>query len=113
MYGVIPIIVEDPQTRLEPVIDTSEEFAPEQPAKIAVHEKNGRPMTYTLAVVDEGLLDHRQIFIGLLVMTLFVPCMSNTMILGRIVGWLKTVFIFALVTIIALCVGIGINMLLQ
>lgn len=56
MYGVIPIGVEDPQTRLEPAIETAREFVPEQPATIGVHEKNGRPMTYTVAVVDEGLL---------------------------------------------------------
>jgi uncharacterized protein YfaS (alpha-2-macroglobulin family) len=56
MYGVIPIGVEDPQTRLGPTIETAEEFVPEEPATVTVHEKNGRPMTYTVAVVDEGLL---------------------------------------------------------
>jgi uncharacterized protein YfaS (alpha-2-macroglobulin family) len=56
MYGVIPIGVEDPQTRLAPAIETADVFVPEQPATVSVHEKNGRPMTYTMAVVDEGLL---------------------------------------------------------
>jgi uncharacterized protein YfaS (alpha-2-macroglobulin family) len=56
MYGVIPIGVEDPRTRLEPVVETAETFVPEAPATVKVHEKNGRPMTYTVAVVDEGLL---------------------------------------------------------
>lgn len=56
MYGVIPIAVEDPGTRLQPVIEASAEFEPESTAGIVVREQQGRPMTYTLAVVDEGLL---------------------------------------------------------
>ncbi|MFW5775566.1 MAG: alpha-2-macroglobulin family protein, partial [Chitinivibrionales bacterium] len=57
MYGVIPIQVVDPQTRLKPVLKAPDEFTPETKAKISVSEDNGRPMTYTIAVVDEGLLD--------------------------------------------------------
>ena len=30
---------------------------PESTASISVREKEGKPMTYTLAIVDEGLLD--------------------------------------------------------
>jgi uncharacterized protein YfaS (alpha-2-macroglobulin family) len=56
LYGVTPVKVLDPETRLHPVVETAEVFAPETPAKIAVREASGRPMTYTLAVVDEGLL---------------------------------------------------------
>ena len=57
MYGVIPVKVLDPGTRLDPVIETAEVFKPEQEAQIKIREKNGKPMTYTVAVVDEGLLD--------------------------------------------------------
>lgn len=57
MYGVIPIAIEDPARRLEPIISASETFAPESVARITVKEKNRRGMAYTLAVVDEGLLD--------------------------------------------------------
>ncbi|HEY4799559.1 MAG TPA: alpha-2-macroglobulin family protein, partial [Bacteroidia bacterium] len=57
MYGVIPIQIEDPNTHLRPVIQTAEVFRPEEKASISVSEENGKPMTYTLAVVDEGLLD--------------------------------------------------------
>lgn len=57
LYGVIPIIVEDPATLLNPVIETAEVFKPEQKTQITVKEKSGKAMTYTLAVVDEGLLD--------------------------------------------------------
>lgn len=56
MYGVIPIPVENPDSRLEPVIIAPEVLRPEQIAHISVEEKNGKAMTYTLAVVDEGLL---------------------------------------------------------
>ncbi|WP_148898750.1 alpha-2-macroglobulin family protein [Fodinibius salinus] len=57
MYGVIPISVEDPATKIEPIVDLPSELRPETTANINVSEKNGRPMTYTVAVVDEGLLD--------------------------------------------------------
>jgi len=57
MYGVIPLSVYDPQTKLSPVINTAATFAPEEPVSIQVSEKNGKEMAYTLAVVDEGLLD--------------------------------------------------------
>ncbi len=56
MYGVIPIPVENPESRLAPIITAPEVFRPESKAKITVKEKNGKKMTYTLAVVDEGLL---------------------------------------------------------
>ena len=57
MYGIIPINVEDPATKLEPTIKMPETLKPESSFKVEVAEKNGKPMTYTLAVVDEGLLD--------------------------------------------------------
>lgn len=57
MYGVMPVLVEDPSTHLVPVISMDDELRPEQTAKVKVSEKNGTPMSYTLAVVDEGLLD--------------------------------------------------------
>jgi len=57
MYGVIPIKVVAPDTILEPQISSSDVFIPEETAKVRVSEANGRAMTYTIAVVDEGLLD--------------------------------------------------------
>ncbi len=56
MYGVIPVMVENPQSRLKPEIIAPEVLRPETTAEISVKEKDGKPMTYTLAVVDEGLL---------------------------------------------------------
>ena len=57
MYGVIPIDVEDPNTRLEPNIKIANKLEPEKAFAVNVSEKKGRSMTYTLAIVDEGLLD--------------------------------------------------------
>lgn len=57
MYGVIPIVVDDPKTHLTPVITTAATWTPESVANVSVSEQNGKPMTYTLAIVDEGLLD--------------------------------------------------------
>ncbi|WP_367389766.1 MG2 domain-containing protein [Lewinella sp. LCG006] len=55
-YGVIPIKIEDPNTILEPKIRMAEELKPEEFFTVEVSETKGQAMTYTLAVVDEGLL---------------------------------------------------------
>jgi uncharacterized protein YfaS (alpha-2-macroglobulin family) len=57
MYGVIPLSVEDPQTHLQPVITMPDVLEPDQEVVIEISEQSKRKMTYTLAVVDEGLLD--------------------------------------------------------
>ncbi len=57
MYGVTRVNVEDPETRLQPVIEMPEVLKPEDEFKLKVSEKNDREMTYTVAVVDEGILD--------------------------------------------------------
>jgi uncharacterized protein YfaS (alpha-2-macroglobulin family) len=57
MYGVIPIRVEDPETHLNPLIEMEETLRPEATTKIRIKERDGKKMTYTLALVDEGLLD--------------------------------------------------------
>ena len=57
MYGIVPINIIDPNTILTPVITSSEVWKPESKASIFVKESKGKAMTYTLAVVDEGLLD--------------------------------------------------------
>jgi len=57
LYGIAPIVVEDPNTRLTPQITMPEVLKPEETFTVKVNEKQGKEMTYTLAVVDEGLLD--------------------------------------------------------
>ena len=57
MFGVIPIKVEDPATRLYPQLEMPDELRPESTVRIEVTEKYNKKMTYTIAMVDEGLLD--------------------------------------------------------
>lgn len=58
MYGVIPIMVEDPSTHIEPTIAmSSNELKPMEDFTVTVGERKGGPMAYTIAIVDEGLLD--------------------------------------------------------
>lgn len=57
LYGVQPISVEDPATILKPQIKMPDVLTPEQKVTIKVSEATGKKMTYTVAVVDEGLLD--------------------------------------------------------
>ena len=56
LYGVIPLEVSDPETHLSPSIKSADEWKPESRGLVEVSETHGRAMTYTLAVVDEGLL---------------------------------------------------------
>lgn len=57
LYGVIPVQVEDPETHIQPVIEMPDVLEPEREVVIRVSEKSKRKMTYTIAMVDEGLLD--------------------------------------------------------
>ena len=57
LYGVVPLLVENPKTVLEPKIEMPDVLKPETTYNVQVSEKNNKSMTYTLAVVDEGLLD--------------------------------------------------------
>ena len=56
LHGVIPLAVEDPRTVLRPRIGVPEVWLPDTTVSVRVSEESGRAMTYTLAVVDEGLL---------------------------------------------------------
>ena len=57
MYGVQPVFVNNRQSHLEPVISMADAVHPEEEFTVRISEKTGRTMTYTLALVDEGLLD--------------------------------------------------------
>lgn len=56
-YGVVPVNIDDPESHLKPVIVTAKTLVPEEEATITVSEEKGREMAFTLAVVEEGLLD--------------------------------------------------------
>lgn len=57
MYGIAPVFVTNRQTVLQPQIQIPEVLRPETDFNVTVSEKSGKPMTYTLAIVDDGLLD--------------------------------------------------------
>ena len=57
LYGIQPVTIENPASHLNPVITMPKELTPESTFEVRVKEENGKKMTYTLAVVDEGLLD--------------------------------------------------------
>lgn len=57
MYGVLNVGVENINSILTPVIRMPDTLHPEKEFTVSVSEKNKKPMTYTLAIVDEGLLD--------------------------------------------------------
>lgn len=56
LYGIVPLLVEDPATHLLPQLEVAEKIRPETKFSLKVSEQSGRAMTYTLAMVDEGLL---------------------------------------------------------
>ncbi len=57
LYGIVNVMVEDPGSRLNPVITMPDEIRSQRSFEIKVNEADNKEMTYTLAVVDEGLLD--------------------------------------------------------
>ncbi|MCR5709331.1 MAG: alpha-2-macroglobulin [Bacteroidales bacterium] len=56
LFGVQRIMVEEPATHLKPVIGIADEIRPESEVSFTVKEESGRPMSYIVALVDEGLL---------------------------------------------------------
>jgi uncharacterized protein YfaS (alpha-2-macroglobulin family) len=57
MFGVIPILVDNQENVVKPSVTVPKEIKPLSKYTIKVSEATGKKMTYTLAVVDEGLLD--------------------------------------------------------
>ena len=57
MYGVIPVMISNKETVLNPQIKMPNVLRPETKFDIEISEKNGKAMTYTIAIVDDGLLD--------------------------------------------------------
>ncbi len=57
MYGIENVSVINPATTLEPQLKMPDVLSPEEKFNVKVTESNGKPMAYTIAMVDEGLLD--------------------------------------------------------
>lgn len=56
LFGVIPLLVDNPASHLQPVIEAPDSVRPESEIELTVREQQGRAMNYTVALVDEGLL---------------------------------------------------------
>jgi uncharacterized protein YfaS (alpha-2-macroglobulin family) len=56
LYGVVPIAVTDPTTRLEPRVEVADSWLPQSTVQLTVSEADDQAMTYVINVVDEGLL---------------------------------------------------------
>jgi len=57
MYGVVPLNVEQASTHQNIVISMPDELRSKEPFKIDLQTSDGEPTQFTIAVVDEGLLD--------------------------------------------------------
>jgi uncharacterized protein YfaS (alpha-2-macroglobulin family) len=57
MYGVIPLFVEEPKTRQEVKIIMPDELGPKKEFEVRLETADQTQTQFTLAVVDEGLLD--------------------------------------------------------
>lgn len=57
MYGVIPLLVEEPSKKLHPVIHMSDVIRTDEAFTVEIAEESGREMAYRLFLVDEGLLN--------------------------------------------------------
>ncbi len=57
LYGVLPVTIDDPGSHLKPTLSMPSVLEPEKNVNIVVGEENNKEMAFTLAVVDEGLLD--------------------------------------------------------
>ena len=64
LFGIQPMTVSSPELRLSPKLAVASashpkgmELSPEEAFTVSVSEADGKPMSYTLAVVEEGLLD--------------------------------------------------------
>ncbi|MBP6183875.1 MAG: hypothetical protein KA479_02980, partial [Saprospiraceae bacterium] len=57
LYGIHPIKISDPTSKLDLIVNAPVEMRPDKAYTLQVSEKNSQPMAYTIALVDEGLLD--------------------------------------------------------
>ena len=62
-------------------------------------------------MADSHRLNVQQLFVALLVIVLFVPCMTTGMILGRVLGWSRAALVFSAVTAIAIGAGAVVHLL--
>ncbi|MCK9243694.1 MAG: MG2 domain-containing protein [Candidatus Marinimicrobia bacterium] len=56
-YGIIPLLVEDSKTRQELRVTVPEVIRPDLPFNVEIQTEDQKQVQFTVAVVDEGLLD--------------------------------------------------------
>jgi ferrous iron transport protein B len=56
-------------------------------------------------MADSQHLEFKQVFVALLVMILYVPCMTTITVLARVLGWRRAMLVFAAVVTIAISTG--------
>lgn len=57
LFGVVPLKVEDPSTKLDLELKAPDKILPNSDFKVEIQSKDKKAYTYTIAIVDEGLLD--------------------------------------------------------
>ena len=57
LYGAVPILVENENTKLKIDIETPKEIKPNEKFKVKIKNLENKKINYTVAVVDQGLLD--------------------------------------------------------
>lgn len=57
LYGIIPLSVEDQDTKIDLEIEAPENIRPNEKFTVKVRNKKMKQVDFTIAVVDEGLLD--------------------------------------------------------
>lgn len=57
LYGIVPLVATSAGSKLDLAVNAPAEVLPESEMTITVSEKTGKACAYTLALVDEGLLD--------------------------------------------------------
>ncbi len=57
MYGIASIEVADADTKLHPLISMPDKLQSEEVFTVSIEEKDKKAMAYTIAIVEEGLLD--------------------------------------------------------
>lgn len=60
MFGIMPLRIEDPDTRIHFDLETPGNLVPNEDFEVNISTRNGKPAQFTIAVVDEGLLSLTQ-----------------------------------------------------
>lgn len=99
---------------LKPVV-TGFLFLPDKMTEVFILVLSRRELgaVFFKHMVDSGEVDYCQTIVGLVVTTLFIPCISNTMVMVKELGAKWAIFANVLIIIIAVLVGGLVNFLIR